>query len=141
MVSLYTSIHAHPTPDERACFSTFDAASSLPVFSMPSVCARRGPSFNSDSIELPCTNVGRGVQVGVLSLCPATVGQKPPAPKQLYLTFLTTKASVAIFVNHFTNNWSLYLMLTAMPSCARARARIRLRVGGHPSVGGEIIRS
>ena len=37
-------------------------------------------------------------------------------PFSIYWAFLTNSASLAIMLNHFTNNWSLYLMLTWMPS-------------------------
>ena len=37
-------------------------------------------------------------------------------PSGLYYALMTNSASLAIMLNHFTNNWSLYLMLTWMPS-------------------------
>ena len=37
-------------------------------------------------------------------------------PKSIYYALLTEPASLVIMLNHFTNNWSLYLMLTWMPS-------------------------
>ena len=39
-----------------------------------------------------------------------------PVPPGLYYALMTNSASLSIMLNHFTNNWSLYLMLTWMPS-------------------------
>jgi ACS family sodium-dependent inorganic phosphate cotransporter-like MFS transporter 5 len=40
----------------------------------------------------------------------------PTTTASLYWLFLTNSASLVIILNHFTNNWSLYLMLCWMPS-------------------------
>jgi MFS family permease len=55
-------------------------------------------------------------------------------PLSLYIAFFTTKASLACFVNHFTNNWSLYLMLTAMPSYLDEQLGFDLQKAGFLSV-------
>jgi MFS family permease len=47
-----------------------------------------------------------------VAIGPAAETRVPPS---LYLTLLTNRHSLAIFIGHATCNWAFYLMLTAMP--------------------------
>lgn len=64
----------------------------------------------------------------------ATSPGQTKAPSGLYVALFTSRASLAIFINHFCNNWSLYLMLTAMPSYLNEELGFNLEKAGFLSV-------
>lgn len=55
-------------------------------------------------------------------------------PPSLYVTLLTNRASLAIFISHATCNWAFYLMLTAMPMYVEKELGFNLANAGLLSV-------
>lgn len=55
-------------------------------------------------------------------------------PSKIYLAFFRSPGAIAIFVAHFSNNWSLYLMLTALPNYLKGMLGFNLKAAGALSI-------